>query len=367
MQGLYKNFAFISYSHRDIKIAKWLQRKLESYRLPTEVGNEIKQGERYLRPVFRDQSDLNTGILKDELRKNLEESKFLILICSPSSANSQWVSEEARIFVESGRIENIIPVLCPDGKTPESDLFPQYLREYFINHPDKELLGINIGEVGREKAVVRVISRMLGINFDTLWKRHRRKTIVNSVTTCTSGVAIIGAIYLFGVPVKLDVRVTLEDSTLPLGKEIYLKTGKAEYNSPINAPDFTNLTLPGYKRFSSTELNLTSEYFEPLDTTIFCGLGTHKTIDLKLLRDKTFAIFSGKISHSDLQPISGVKVSIGNEMTLSDSNGCFEISLPLNKQKAEQAITLTKDGFKTITRQDEVPGRDLRFIMHPEK
>ena len=31
------NFVFISYSHKDVKWAKWLQRKLEWYRLPTEA------------------------------------------------------------------------------------------------------------------------------------------------------------------------------------------------------------------------------------------------------------------------------------------------------------------------------------------
>ena len=46
----FKNFAFISYSHRDMKIARWLQRHLESYKLPTEIHNDIEAGSRYLRP-----------------------------------------------------------------------------------------------------------------------------------------------------------------------------------------------------------------------------------------------------------------------------------------------------------------------------
>lgn len=75
----FKSFAFISYSHRDLFVAKWLQKRLERFKLPTEIHNDIDAKSRYLRPVFRDQSDLNTGILGDELRKNLEESKYLIL------------------------------------------------------------------------------------------------------------------------------------------------------------------------------------------------------------------------------------------------------------------------------------------------
>ena len=127
----YSLYAFISYSHRDMAVAKWLQKRLERFRLPTEIHNDIEEGSKYLRPIFRDQSDLNTGILGDELRHNLLRSKFLILICSQSSSRSEWVSAEARTFVEAGRLDRIIPVFIPDGTTPEPELFPAFLRDYF--------------------------------------------------------------------------------------------------------------------------------------------------------------------------------------------------------------------------------------------
>lgn len=140
----YTKYAFLSYSHRDIALAKWLQKKLEGFRLPTEVHNDIEAKNRYLRPIFRDQSDLNTGILGDELRHQLEESKFLILICSVHSAKSEWVSDESKAFVEMGRLDRIIPVMISDGNTDERELFPKYLRDFFKKCPDKELLGIDI-------------------------------------------------------------------------------------------------------------------------------------------------------------------------------------------------------------------------------
>ena len=36
-----KQYAFISYSHKDEKVARRLQRWLEGYRLPTTVHNEF--------------------------------------------------------------------------------------------------------------------------------------------------------------------------------------------------------------------------------------------------------------------------------------------------------------------------------------
>ena len=71
-----KRYAFISYNHKDAKWAKWLQEKLESYKLPADIHNEFENS-RYLRPVFRDKTDLNTGVLANELRKELEESKMV--------------------------------------------------------------------------------------------------------------------------------------------------------------------------------------------------------------------------------------------------------------------------------------------------
>ena len=99
-----KRYAFISYNHKDKDMAKWLQAKLESYKLPTEIHNEFEDS-RYLRPVFRDKTDLNTGILSDELRKNLQTSKYLVVLCSPNSAHSKWVNDEVKAFIEGKRDE----------------------------------------------------------------------------------------------------------------------------------------------------------------------------------------------------------------------------------------------------------------------
>ncbi|MDE6023433.1 MAG: toll/interleukin-1 receptor domain-containing protein, partial [Muribaculaceae bacterium] len=220
--SLYNNFAFISYSHCDMAVAKWLQNNLESFKLPTEVYNDIEAKNRYLRPIFRDQSDLNTGILGDELRKHLEESKFLILICSKNSAQSSWVSDEAKAFVKMGRLDRIIPVILPDGSINERELFPEYLREYFAKNPDKELLGINIGEIGKEKALMRVVSKMLNVSFDSLWKRHQRQKRIR-IASITCGAVLLAVLtYLFAIPVNVNVAIAPQQADLPAGEDVTL-------------------------------------------------------------------------------------------------------------------------------------------------
>ena len=79
MELQYKYLAFITYSRTDIKWAKWLQKRLETYKLP----NYIKRGNpgATLTPIFADVNELSSGLLSDTLQKSLEKSKFLIVIC----------------------------------------------------------------------------------------------------------------------------------------------------------------------------------------------------------------------------------------------------------------------------------------------
>src|SRR5579862_4461695 len=99
--------AFLSYSHQDERWARWLQRALETYRVPSHlVGTQTAAGTipRRLAPVFRDRSDLPTASdLSATINEALRESGSLIVICSPSAAQSRWVNEEIGVFRRLGR------------------------------------------------------------------------------------------------------------------------------------------------------------------------------------------------------------------------------------------------------------------------
>jgi len=88
-----KYWAFISYSHRDETWATWIHRAIEAYGLPRGVAGSDFRGEKvpkHLRPVFRDRDELAGGAdLGGKLRRSLQESRSLIVICSPKSASSK--------------------------------------------------------------------------------------------------------------------------------------------------------------------------------------------------------------------------------------------------------------------------------------
>ena len=108
--------AFISYSHRDLSHGIWLQKKLETFHIPNDMRGDRHKGQR-LR-IFRDQTDLAGTELQDSLRRNLEDSRFLIVICSPSSAASPWVDQiVARIYVDA-----VDPAHTVNGAVPDADI-----------------------------------------------------------------------------------------------------------------------------------------------------------------------------------------------------------------------------------------------------
>ena len=169
----YEYFAFISYKHEDMRWAKWLQQQIETYRLPAIIRKQAPHLPRHIRPVFRDQTDISTGPLLQNLRQELQDSRFLIVLCSPAAAKSEWVNREVQHFIDMGRADRIIPFVVagtPNAANPDEECFPAILRG-----AERSMLGVSVPELGKEKAFVKVVAKLLGLKFDRLWDRHRRR------------------------------------------------------------------------------------------------------------------------------------------------------------------------------------------------
>ena len=376
-----QNFAFISYNHKDVKWAKWLRRKLEWYRLPSEIHNEFEDS-RYIRPVFRDRDELDSGVLGEELRQRLENSKFLIVICSPNSAQSEWVSDEVRAFIEMGRLEYIIPFIIDgfpqtyvDAAACEQPLmgecFPKSLRLWNTTHVKDSLLGISVtddGETNKQKSFIRIVSRLLGVSFDTLWQRHKREMRKLISVMCTVSLVMLAICYWFMIPVKLSVLIKDEKSSLPGMEYGVLKVDGNEYS--ITHPDTTVEVenLPGYYRTKGIDVTFhANRYYKDTRLRIIVppGLSSKKTLYLQ--RDSTFATFAGQVFcetyNGELALIADAKVEIAGKSTITDSNGRFCVTFPVSEQSLTKSIVISKEGYKSVRREDEVPSKELKYIL----
>jgi WD40 repeat protein len=129
----------LSYSHDDNRVedrrwATWLQREIEHFEVPSElVGTINRRGQKIpnrIYPVFRDEESLAADAkLGARIESALRRSYVLLVLCSPTSANSAYVDEEVRFFQKLTDGDNIICALIagrPAGSLNEC--FPETLR-----------------------------------------------------------------------------------------------------------------------------------------------------------------------------------------------------------------------------------------------
>jgi tetratricopeptide (TPR) repeat protein len=208
--------AFLSYSHDDEKDAAWLHDSLEQFRVPPRlIGQLTDMGPvpKRLTPIFRDRHELAAAAdLGEEIEEAIAGSRFLIVLCSKTAAQSHWINEEIALFKrlhEDDRVLAVIldgePFASDDPETAREECFPVALRTRFDarGRPTgqrAEPLAADLRDTadGRRMGLLKTIAGMLGIGLDELaqreaHRRHRRMTIITAASVAgmlfTSGLA----------------------------------------------------------------------------------------------------------------------------------------------------------------------------------
>lgn len=194
--------AFISYRHTqpDKEVAERLHKLLETYRVPKTISKII--GKKKIDRVFRDRDELPTSSnLANNITAALENSEYLIVICSPRTSQSQWVLKEIETFSKFHGHDRILALLI-EGEPEEA--FPQQLRflKQQVTNPDgtvseaimeveplaADIRASNTKEMLKnlKKEVLRLLAPMLGCRYDDLKQRHRDRLIKNILTASIS-------------------------------------------------------------------------------------------------------------------------------------------------------------------------------------
>jgi uncharacterized coiled-coil DUF342 family protein len=222
----HKYWAFLSYSRQDNRGQRpdapeagsrcwgdWLHDALKTFPIPAEFAGQINgRGEiipERIDPIFRDESELpGDASLGADIRKALEQSICLIVVCSPRSAKSRQVNEVVRHFKQLGRGRQILPVVVAGepnasagnkpGRSPEDECFVPALRHpvqpdgtidttrragrYIIvdarqGVEKREILAKehrNV-EADLEMAKIQLIALLIGVGFNGLWWREQKR------------------------------------------------------------------------------------------------------------------------------------------------------------------------------------------------
>lgn len=171
-----KYIAFISYSRKDKDVADWLHSKLENYKLADmDSARQIFPFEsRYFRPVFLDTQDLHVEIrpFTERLKLSLENSAYLIVLCSKDSAISPFVEMEIQYFLEThdNNLSLIVPLFidevkgsvppCFDGTTIMTRHFPIYNAR------------LSKTSEANNYCFYQIISYILGKDFSEIYNRY---------------------------------------------------------------------------------------------------------------------------------------------------------------------------------------------------
>lgn len=186
--------AFISYSHKDAAMGRWLHRKLEGYRLPRRLaGTQGENGEvpARLTPIFRDRDEFPAaGDLSEKVRAALALSRNLIVLCSPHSAVSPWVAKEIATFREQHPDRPIFSAIV-DGEPDQC--FPAALLE-----GGTEPLAADLRKEGdgRRLGLLKLVAGLAGVGLDALVQRDasRRVRRVTYVTAAAVAAMLVMAL-----------------------------------------------------------------------------------------------------------------------------------------------------------------------------
>jgi WD40 repeat protein len=235
----YKYWAFISYSGKDKKWGEWLINKIENYRIPRSlVGLKTGCGAIPARiyPVFRDRDELRASQdVANALKAALDLSHYLIVVCSPNSADPEsWVNKEIIEFKSMGRDSGVIAMIVAGepfaSERPGSEskeCFPAALRHKLdtkgqLTTERVEPLAADVTRendnprVSRRKALLKVIARMIDVDFDTLAQRDRRRRRQKMAAWSAAGLSLLIA---FGWLTALWVNTTRISTSQELAKQ----------------------------------------------------------------------------------------------------------------------------------------------------
>jgi WD40 repeat protein len=177
-------------------------------------------------PIFRDREELpGSSTLKDNIQEALEQSRYLVVICSPRSAASIWVNEEVLTFKAMGRSDRVL-CLIVDGEPNATDkpgcglleCFPPAVR-HAVN-PDRSLsqqreepiaADARPGKDGKVDALLKLASGLLGVGFDELKQRDARRRRRQKVGYAMAGAAFV-ALLAWGAWEFKAQRVRLQNA-----------------------------------------------------------------------------------------------------------------------------------------------------------
>ena len=239
--------AFISYKHEaaDMKVAVEIQKKIERYHIPSQIKQNT--GKKTMGQVFRDETEIPvSGVLYPHIQEALDNSEFLIVICSKKTKDSHWIPREIEWFLRNHGKDHILTVLV-DGKPEE--VIPDILcRRNNLSEGEEGTLSCDLrksSHKSRGTEILRLMSALLGCTLDDLvmrQKQYRRRQLM-AASGLLFAVMSIAMGYLFWSRNK--IQQNLQEALI--NQSMYLSTESRNLlkkGNRIRAIELAELAMP---------------------------------------------------------------------------------------------------------------------------
>lgn len=181
--------AFISYSHTDAALARWLHHRLESYRLPGDgrtIFSPRRRAQR-LGPIFLDREELAASEdLSAAVTEALGISDVLVVLCSPDALASPWVAREIEVFRSLGPDR---PILAAVVRGDPAEVIPGAI----LGKGEPLAADLRPEGDGRRLGFLKIVAGIEGVPLGNLMQRDAQRKLrrVTAVTFATASLAIV--------------------------------------------------------------------------------------------------------------------------------------------------------------------------------
>lgn len=365
----YKYFAFISYKSDDLKEAWALKKKLDGYKLPTVLCKQYEKERKPTHEAFLDKTNIQPGDLTQELKDNLDNSHYLIVVCSPRSAKSEYVTAEIEHFTRNGREDEVfLFIIESDPANIEASFNPAIKEAEKIwskrDGEKREMLGVNIKEkdvdkmffiyrwpvigawLQRERAYMQLISRLLNLEFEQLWSYQRIRLAERVIAWIVGLIIVFGAIsYTAYINKDVDITTRLKETSIhneqlpPLKDAIItiLFDNKTEVDT-IHSLEavcvFTN--VPHRYLNKEIRMKISCQDFMDVDTIVVLT----KDVVLNIQRNPSpYGDVHFRLWNPDREEaVANAEIEIAGQKVVSGSDGRVSLFVPLEEQQTKYKI-----------------------------
>lgn len=250
--------AFISYKHapEDNRVADAVHKGLEHFHIPGKIRK--KTGIKKIDRIFRDKAELPiTSDLSDTIRDALENSDYLIVLCSTNTKESAWVPREIETFLLNHTKRDIFTVLVngePRDVIPEVLQFEDRVivdedgKEHKTRVPIEPLsCDYRISPRQAKKTELpRLASGLIGCAYDEIMNRHRQYRLRQMTAVFSIALAVLLGFCGYMLYSRNEIHKNYVESLRNQSRYLANESGKLlEKENRITALQLALEALPG--------------------------------------------------------------------------------------------------------------------------